>query len=227
MVSTEIFIKQEVTHRRKMVHENLEKKWKRLSNELALDKSLYNQFHYWYTHPPRAYHNLSHISDCLHEFDNVRSLASEPSQVEIALWFHDAIYYPMAKDNEEESAELAGQILDEEGISKSYIKGVKDLILLTKHNTTPATIDGKIIVDIDLFILGKPEDIFDQYNQNVIKEYEEIIQTITWDRFKEGRIKILKRFLERPSIYYTGYFKNKYEIQAIKNLERAILSLEK
>ena len=177
----------------KMTCENLENKWNRLSNELALDKELYYQFHYWYTHPPRAYHNLNHISDCLNEFDGVRSLASEPSQIEIALWFHDAIYQPMTKGNEEESAELASQILKEQGLSDSYIKKIEELILLTKHHQVPKTIDGKIIVDVDLATLGKPEDIFNQYNQNIIKEYEEVIQTISWDKFREGRTKILKK----------------------------------
>lgn len=55
----------------------------------------------------RHYHNCLHIAGCPHEFDQVRKLAADALAVELAIWFHDAVYDPLAADNEECSAELA------------------------------------------------------------------------------------------------------------------------
>src|SRR5690242_9270349 len=73
----------------------------------------------WYEHlsaaygaPQRHYHNQQHIAECLAEFDSARHLALEPAAVELALWFHDAVYNPKASDNEEQSAALGPRLFD-------------------------------------------------------------------------------------------------------------------
>ena len=60
-----------------------------------------------YSSPDRAYHNLAHIQACLSEFEAVRSLASNPTAMQTAIWFHDVIYDTHAHDNEERSADFA------------------------------------------------------------------------------------------------------------------------
>ena len=67
----------------------------------------------------RHYHNQQHIADCLAEFDAVRLLAKQPYAVELALWFHDAVYDPKAADNEEQSAALARCCLQSAGLHAS------------------------------------------------------------------------------------------------------------
>jgi len=76
-----------------------------------------------YSEPHRHYHNAQHITDCLKEFDSVRDAAQEPLAVELAIWFHDAIYNPRAGDNEERSAELAAQF-DEKIIDALLERGL-------------------------------------------------------------------------------------------------------
>jgi predicted metal-dependent HD superfamily phosphohydrolase len=55
----------------------------------------------------------------------------------------------------------------------------------------------------------------------VRKEYE-------WGEdsmFRSLRAQILKRYLDRPAIYTTGYFRNRLEQQARENLQRSIIEL--
>src|SRR5258707_14163475 len=60
-----------------------------------------------YSEPHRAYHTLRHIEHCLDEFEAVRQEARDPVAVEMALWYHDAVYDTRRRDNEELSAILA------------------------------------------------------------------------------------------------------------------------
>jgi hypothetical protein len=62
-----------------------------------------------YSEKHRAYHTSRHIDECLALFDELKHLASHPPEVECALWFHDAIYEPMTKSNEERSGARIGR----------------------------------------------------------------------------------------------------------------------
>lgn len=55
-----------------------------------------------YTNPNRSYHNLKHISEVIEE------LGSCSNALYLAAWFHDAVYDPKAKDNEEKARLLQG-----------------------------------------------------------------------------------------------------------------------
>jgi predicted metal-dependent HD superfamily phosphohydrolase len=57
-----------------------------------------------YSSPDRYYHNFTHIQDCLSVFDQTSSLAAHPEEVELAIWFHDAVYDTKRNDNEQKSA---------------------------------------------------------------------------------------------------------------------------
>jgi predicted metal-dependent HD superfamily phosphohydrolase len=171
-----------------------------------------------YAEPHRAYHNLAHIMDCLCEFDSSKDLAHDAPAVEMALWFHDVVYDPRAKDNEERSAGLALKVADEAGVSASFKESVKALILSTKKHDDSLHRDAAVMADIDLGILGRAPDRFDEYENQIRQEYE-------WGpaaAFAAGRSAILEAFLARRSIYGTGFFRNKYERQARENLERSI-----
>ena len=78
--------------------------------------------------------------------------------------------------------------------------------------------DQKLIVDLDLAILGKSAEEFDAYEANIRKEYNDIPE----DQFRKGRSDILETFLNKPAIYYTDYFMNKYQLTAVVNLRRSI-----
>src|SRR5687768_17503475 len=63
----------------------------------------------------RHYHTLTHLTACLRELDTAQKLAERPAEVELALWFHDAVYRTYRFDNEARSAEWAARFVVEHG----------------------------------------------------------------------------------------------------------------
>ena len=175
-----------------------------------------------YAEPHRHYHTVAHIDACLREFDSVRSLARAGSEVEAALWFHDVIYNVRASDNELRSAEMASQFLTSAGVSPSICARVYSHILATAHKGTPVDDDARLVVDIDLSILGQDEQIYDLFERSVREEYK----WVPWFLYRRKRIEILRSFLDRESIYGSERFQQRYEPAARCNLERAIRKLE-
>ncbi len=171
-----------------------------------------------YSEPHRAYHNACHIAECLAEFDAVRELASRPDEVEMALWWHDAIYNPRAADNEEKSAEWMAAELSAGGVSAEVVYRISQLILATTHRLPPDDPDARIVVDVDLSRLGYAPAIFDEHAQAIRTEYAWVPEA----DYRQGRTRILSAFLQWPFIYQTDYFRQKYEEQARENLKRAI-----
>lgn len=174
-----------------------------------------------YSAPDRYYHNLTHIQDCLCLFDQTRSLAAHPEEVELAIWFHDAVYDARRSDNEQKSAEWAQAVIHESGLSSDLAERVASSILATRHHGEVTDPDAQLLVDIDLSILGRDPDIFWQYEENIRKEYSWVPQTL----FQQERLKILQSFLDRPHIYYHGEYREKFEARARANLEQAIARL--
>ena len=174
-----------------------------------------------YSSPDRYYHNLIHIQDCLSIFDQTRSLAAYPEEVELAIWFHDAVYDTKRSDNEQKSAAWAEAVIQQSGLSREIAKRVASLILDTRHQEEVTEEDAQLLVDVDLSILGREAEVFWQYEENIRKEY-------TWvpeDVFRRERVKILRGFLARQHIYYHREYRERFEARTRANLEQAIARL--
>lgn len=174
-----------------------------------------------YAEPHRAYHTLSHIIHCLNEFKPARFFATDPDAIEMAIWYHDVIYNTRRKDNERKSARAAQTVIKNAHLSKLFGKCVAKLIIATKHAFFPGYTDKRIIIDVDLSILGQPEEVFDEYEQQIRQEYDWVLETV----FNKKRSSILQSFLKRPTIYSTSFFREKYEAQAQQNIERSLKHL--
>jgi predicted metal-dependent HD superfamily phosphohydrolase len=175
-----------------------------------------------YAEPQRHYHNQQHIAECLAEFDGARQLAQQPAAVELALWFHDAVYDPKADDNEEQSAAMARNCLETGGPSR-LAATVSDLVMATKSHSTEAGPDAALMVAVDLSILGQGEQRFAEYESQIREEYCSVPKLI----FNFKRAEILERFLARSRIYATDFLGAKYEQQARRNLEGSIRQLKR
>ncbi len=174
-----------------------------------------------YAEPHRAYHTLEHLRECFEHLDGAAAHAERHVEVELALWFHDAIYDTRALDNEARSALWAYEVLVDAGVSRATARRVSDLILVTKHDGTAQTGDQALLLDIDLAIFGADEARFDAYEQQVRREYAWVEEP----EFRATRSGILKSFLERPALYLTQHFGDRFEAEARRNLARSLEKL--
>jgi predicted metal-dependent HD superfamily phosphohydrolase len=176
-----------------------------------------------WSEPHRHYHTRQHLAECLDAFGGARNLPPHPADVEMALWFHDAIHDARRNDNEQLSAEWARLALINAGVGPEVAQRVHDLVLATRHTGgVPVALDAQVLLDIDLAILGAPPPRYAQYEAQVRAEYAHLpIWTFRWKRAE-----ILRGFLQRTRIYNTPYFHDELEAQARENLERSLAQAE-
>lgn len=185
------------------------------------DQSLYERLIACYSEPQRKYHTLQHLAECFAHLDDLRNLTEHPAEVELALWFHDAVYDTRASDNEERSAVWAYEAVRSYGIDAESAERIRSLILATKHRAVPEGCDAEILIDVDLAILGASPVRFDEYEQQVRDEYSWVAELM----FRIERRKVLQSFLDRQAIYSTELFRMGREQQARDNLSRSISQL--
>jgi predicted metal-dependent HD superfamily phosphohydrolase len=183
--------------------------------------SIFAQLAAAYAEPGRAYHTAEHIRDCLAELDLTWNLAQHPDEVEAALWFHDAVYLPGATDNEAHSAELGRAALAAGSVPPEITGRITALVLATRHAAIPDLPDEKLICDVDLSILGREPEIFDEFERRIRREYAWVPASV----YRRERSAVLSGFLRRRFIYQTDQFRQRYEVPARANLTRVIAEL--
>ena len=135
--------------------------------------------------------------------------------VALALWFHDAVYNPQAKDNELKSAELFEQYVTADLSDQTVIK-IKQWILATQKHATTDELDLQFLLDIDLSILAASPARFVEYEQQIQKEYVWVEPELYAVKRKE----VLQHFYQTQPLYQTEYFQQNFELQAKQNLNR-------
>ena len=169
----------------------------------------------------RCYHTAAHVTACLRHLDAAAGLADSPIEVEIALWFHDAVYALRAQDNERRSAEWARDFLAKAGAGGPRCARVAGHIMATEHKAVPSDSDSALTVDIDLAILGSAPETYEVFEADIRREYAWVPGIL----YRRKRREVLESFLARPSIYATAHFRDRLEEPARRNLGAAIRAL--
>lgn len=194
-----------------------------------------------YSEQGRYYHTLSHIRHCLLELDEIRfedfmeQLNKEA--IELAFWFHDSVYSTRnpesSRENELRSSKLVFETMQFQliGAAPEDLLLASDLIKWTALryylSDGPKGINRylkkcfEVVADIDLAILGQTRTKFDLYEEQIQQEFSHVPLEI----FLKKRKEVIFAFLEKPSIYRTDYFRNKYEERAQENLRRSFTRL--
>nr|WP_321359147.1 hypothetical protein [uncultured Hyphomonas sp.] len=177
--------------------------------------------------PQRHYHTWAHVEALLGHYRRWVRYLNRPGPVLWALYWHDAIYDPQARDNEEQSA----QLLEREAaghLSPHDVGFAAAIIRATATHTVPEGLsvhdaeDMSLFLDMDLSILGAPEAVYDQYEQDIRAEYAFVPE----EAYRAGRGAILKGFLSRPRLYFTDIAHAEWDASARANLTRASRALE-
>ncbi|MDJ0939616.1 MAG: hypothetical protein QNJ00_07610 [Woeseiaceae bacterium] len=199
---------------------NLQARWQQLMQRasLAANTDTYDALSAAYTEKHRHYHTLTHIEHCLVLFDEYESLAERPTAIELAIWFHDAVYRPLKGNNEQKSAELAAGFLADNNVDAENVERVYAMIMATVHAAPASDSDTRLLVDIDLSILGCDESAYAQFEEAVRKEYRQVPGIL----YRRERRRILQSFLDRKYIYSHEQIRERLEAPARRNLESAI-----
>jgi predicted metal-dependent HD superfamily phosphohydrolase len=185
-----------------------------------------------YREPGRHYHTWAHVAACLRELRQARPPAADARALELAVWFHDAVYEPGRGDNEQASAGLALRWSEALGLAPELGRRAAALILTTRHLPPPgggqaaapprADPAEALLRDIDLAVLGSSRSAYLRYERAIAREYAGMPP----ESFREGRARLLRELLARPVLYGTPAFRRRLEKRARRNLARALLELE-
>jgi predicted metal-dependent HD superfamily phosphohydrolase len=173
--------------------------------------------------PHRHYHTLTHIAQLL-QFLEEHGGASDRDAVSLAILFHDVMYDPASRDNEEESAELAALRLTALGFSAPLVAKVDRYIRATRHSLPARQHDDpdlNLLLDLDLSILAASPERYRAYAQAIREEYRAVPQ----DVYVAGRRAVLEGFLARKQIYLTERLRALWEASARANLAAELAEL--
>jgi predicted metal-dependent HD superfamily phosphohydrolase len=177
-----------------------------------------------YSAPERHYHNLEHLGEMFRVAGRLAAQTDDLPALQLAIWFHDAVYDTRAKDNEGRSGELAVDLLGPIGVPASTIERVVRLVKATAHLASadpPGDRDTAVLLDADLAILGASEERYRRYAAGVRKEYGWVPEA----DYRKGRAKVLKAFLGRPRIFLTQLVYEEGEVRARANLAAELKEL--
>ncbi len=176
-----------------------------------------------YAAPQRRYHGLAHIDFLLNEIDRRAALLTDADMLRLAAWFHDAIYDPLTKDNEDLSADWARRDLVRCGLDASRADAVATLIAKTKsHHAGGATADEALFLDMDFAILGGDRPSYETYARNIRAEYAAVPEPA----FRAGRAAFLKAVLLQDRMFRTDPYESECGAAARANLAWEIARLE-
>jgi len=179
----------------------LEKNFKQLSKNFSPKKELINQL--WieienaHNNPKRYYHTLKHLANIDKERQNIKLSFEDDAIFQFATYYHDIVYDIEAKDNEEQSATIAQERLNQIGVPNYIINKICKLIILTKTHAKTDKLTYAYFLDADLAILGSSAIEYRQYIKQIRQEY----QVYSDEIYYRGRQKVLKNFIKKEEIY--------------------------
>lgn len=172
--------------------------------DTALKQDLFFQLEKDYNSEGRYYHTTEHILKLLKLSDEYSSSLTNTSIIQFSIFYHDVIYKAGLSQNEKRSAKRASKELTLMGVEQHIITKVSEYILATEDHSANRLIDDDLqfFLDFDLFILSTSRKEYENYMQNMRKEYQKLPLFL----YKTGRAKFLKKLLKQYNIYFTPAF---------------------
>ncbi|MDJ0318419.1 DUF4031 domain-containing protein [Arthrobacter antibioticus] len=169
--------------------------------------------------PHRHYHSGTHLLAVLEALELLTERCV-PRTVELAAWFHDAVYNGTATD-EEESAKLA-QLYLKDVVTPAEVAEVARLVRLTAtHAPEPGDSSGHLLCDADLAILGGTPELYSHYIAGIRRDYSHVTDC----NFTNGRATVVRQLLALRPLFHTRKGQALWAAQAQHNLSRELKQL--
>lgn len=163
--------------------------------------------------PRRRYHDPRHLEHCL---DALTELGCADPLVELAVWFHDAIYEGRPGVDEEASARLAESRLAGRFAAGDVAEVARLVRLTAGHDVESGDQRGAYLCDADLAVLGAFAEGYASYCRDVRVEYAEVPLA----DFRRGRLRVIERLLALDPLYRTDRARELWAVSAERNLTR-------
>ena len=176
----------------------------------ALADAVWTEIAAAYAEPARHYHGPAHIEALLNLSVQHRAHLRAPAAIDLAIFFHDAIYDARRSDNEVLSAALAQDHLARLGVPMAVADRVASLIDMTRHGAVepaPGDTDAHHFLDFDLSTLGAAPPLYDAYAAAIRREYAHVPP----GDYRLGRARVLQGFLAQPRIYRVPALRGHWE----------------
>ncbi|WP_346959417.1 DUF4031 domain-containing protein [uncultured Arthrobacter sp.] len=163
----------------------------------------------------RKYHGRTHLLAVLEALDRLTAPAPPPRAVLLAAWFHDAVYRGIAGEDEEESARLAEERLEQAGLPAGEADEVARLVRMTAdHRPDPGDEPAALLSDADLSVLGGEPAAYARYLAAVRQDFAHIGDA----DFAAGRAAVVRQLLELDPLFHTARGRELWEDAARRNL---------
>jgi len=174
-----------------------------------------------YSGPARHYHGLGHVARMLDEAEALPF--SDHDAVELAILFHDVVYEPSRRDNEERSAEALRERLGGV-VPEAVLAYAESMVLATRRHEPTGDADADLFLDLDLSILAAPWPEYARYAEGVMREYVPIHGE---DAYRRGRVELfLRPMLARGRVFLTERFAAS-DAHALANMAREAKGLSR
>jgi len=198
--------------------------WHEVCSNSELSDSKFNEtwdyLYHQYTQAQRGYHSLDHI------FALSKSLGTHFHDVsvdqrrvlQLAIWFHDAVYDSQNHDNEIESTKAFQSLMGSCSLVSAIILATIRHEVPLEHSLSPEEIEVlKTFLDLDLLILSACEQDYKEYMYGIRFEYFHIPPA----EYVGARIAVLNRLVSRPRLYFTKTCHRLHDL-AKANVEKEI-----
>lgn len=170
-----------------------------------------------YRSAERFYHGIAHIEACIGLWQQHIPAFARPYEAALTLFYHDVIYEPGRRDNEEQSAVYFRKDGVRAGLPSDVVERIVAHIVGTASHRSAGN-DSRLINDIDLSILAAEASEYDRYVENIRREFAPVAAN---EEFKSGRMRFVESMLACDAIFVSQPFE-KYEKKARRNLEREL-----
>jgi len=164
----------------------------------------------------RKYHGRTHLLAVLEALHRLTAPERPPRTVLLAAWFHDAVYLGIAGEDEEASARLAEERLEDAGLPAAETEEVARLVRMTAdHRPGPDDWPAALLSDADLSVLGGEPAAYARYLAAVRQDFAHIGDA----DFAAGRAAVVRQLLELDPLFHTARGRELWEDSARRNLQ--------